>query len=173
MKTHKIVIRIMVFINLFISGYFLLLYNARIENSRLAGDLIRNNMPVPDNTVVEFLQWDGMNILIILIAVLALISAICLLVKKNWGRTTSIILGGIFLPLGVYSFIENFTFTFEKDPSFWDRVVDYFSYMGASLNYIDLGCIAYGLFAIIYFTRKGLKQYIKTQSAIIKLGRPS
>jgi hypothetical protein len=162
MKTHKIVIRIMVFFNFFISAFFLLLYNARIENSKLAGDLIRSDIPLPEiNPVVEFLQWQGMNILIIFIAVLALVSAICLLVKKNWGRIISIVLGVILLPLGIYSFIENFMFTFEKDPSFWERVVEYFSYMGASLNYIDLGCIAYGLFTIIYFSRKVVITFTK------------
>jgi hypothetical protein len=164
MKTHKLIIRFLAFWDIFIFGFFLVLYYARIKNSRLAGDLIMNNMPLTEiNPVRHFLDWEGFNALLILIAAVALLSGICLLVKKNWGRVLSIILGTLLLLFGIYLFVINLMSTYGRDPSFVERIIDYFRYMGASLAYIDLGCIIYGIFVIIYFTRKNVKGYITSE----------
>jgi hypothetical protein len=141
------------------------LYNARLENIRLAGDLIFDYSEIEEVVSLgESICWHAINASLILIAVVAIASVIFLVVKKTWGRVSSIILGAILLALGIYFFINYFWFTFELNPSFIERLIDYFSFMGASLNYIDLVCIFYGTFAIIYFTRRNVREYLKLQS---------
>ncbi len=168
MNKHKIIIRLLVFWHVFISAFSLLLFFVRIENGEFIGDNIKYYEEYYDIviniTVRDYLEWYGFNVYLILIAIVALTSGMCLLVKKRWGRILGIILGVILIPFGVYLFIFNFMATVDLNPSFIDRIISYFQTMGASLNYIDLTSIFYGIFAIIYFTRKNVKSYINLSS---------
>lgn len=165
MKRHRLIIRFLIIWHVFISVFVSLGYYARLENRKLGGDLLGDYSDIiKANPIREYIDWYGFNAYLILIIVVAIVSGICLIVNKTWGRVSSIILGAILLPFGTILFIDNFTFTIVPNPSFIERVFDYFRSMGASLSYIDLICIFYGIFAIIYFSRKNVRSYIELQS---------
>jgi hypothetical protein len=157
MKKHRVFIRYLVFWHIFISAFALILYGGRLTNARYEGVELKNYS--------DYLYWYGINGYLVLIAVVAVTSAILLVIKKPWGRISSIMLGSILLPFGLFLFYSNLYVFLEDYGSFFFKL--YHFYFGASVGYIDLVCIGYGIFAIIYFTRKKIKIYL-TQTSTVK-----
>ncbi len=149
MNNRKLVTGLFSLWHIFISIFAVLLYLLRCANT--------SHVVMPKNDFTDYHSWYGVNGYLILIAVVAFLSGILLGVKKTWGSVLSIILGTFMVPLGLYLAVNNLVFTSIQNQSFMERLVDYFRYMGASLSYIDLVCIFYGIFAMVYFTRNRAK----------------
>jgi hypothetical protein len=157
MKKQRVFIRFLALWHIFVSAFVLILYSVRLNNARFEGVDLKDYR--------DYLYWYGSNGYLILIAVVAVISAVLLVVKKPWGRISSIILGSILLPFGLFLFYSNLDVFLENyDGSFFFKL--YHLYFGASVGYIDLVCIGYGIFAIIYFTRKKVKSYLTQLSSL-------
>jgi hypothetical protein len=159
MKKHKYFIRFLVFWHVFLSGFALLLIAVRIQNGRFINDYLHYQEP-HDISISTFLEGYFFNPYLVLIMTLSLISGVCLLVKKTWGRLLSITLGVVLIPFGIFLFIENFTLD-PNSTTFWERIINYFQYIGAFMGYIELVSIFYGIFVIIYFTRKNVISFIR------------
>jgi len=153
-------IRILAGWHLVIAGFAVLLYATRIQNQKLAGDILIGNERQLFDIYFKWydkIDWFGKSLIVI--AILGALSSLFLIIKKKWGRIASIVLGALLLLFGIILFVGNFGFTLNPSPSFIERIVDYFRYMGASLAYIDLVCILYGIFIIVYFTRENVQIY--------------
>jgi hypothetical protein len=153
MTKHKVFIWFLVFWDVFMSVFALTLYYVRFSNIRYEGVELKDYN--------DYLYWYGINGFLILIAVVAFLSALLLVIKKPWGRISSIILGFILIPSGIFLLYSNFD-VFLGDGSFFFKL--YHLYFGASAGFIDLVCIGYGIFAYIYFTRKNVKSYLTQPS---------
>jgi hypothetical protein len=165
MKRHKYFIRFLVFWHIFISAFYLLLFFVRLENYEgVTVSFNGEQLIITSIALSQKIEWYSFNGYMLIIVAFALISGICLLVKKTWGRVLSIVLGAILIPFGIYLFINNFTFTLTRNPTFLEKIEEYFLTIGASASYIELAAIFYGIFAIIYFMRKNVKKYITLQS---------
>ena len=155
MRRHKITIRFLVFWHIFIAAFALLLYVTRTNTRGSHGGEFIYSLKWYD-----YFDWYGINAYLILIAVVAFVSGICLIMKKQWGRVLSILLGGMVIPFGTYILIYNIMLVGYNSNSFFETLTNYFTYMGATLGYIDLICILYGIFSIVYFTRTNVKSYL-------------
>jgi len=159
MKKHKILLKIIVLLHLFITAVALLLIVASIN----ASIGMHWNWHRIMTKIIQEWPWSGGVIYLFVVAIVAFVSGICLLVKKRWGYILTLILASLLLILGSFLFYSNI----QDLPG--DSIIEYirwyFILMGASLSYIDLFCIVYGIFVIIYFTRKTARNYLTQPSS--------
>lgn len=148
MKYYKYINWSLIFCHLFIAMCACILCAVRLHNE------------FPLENFIDYLWFYGLISYLIIIAVSAFISGILLIVKRTWGRVSSIVLGCILLPFGIFLLIINFNDTAFYSQSFTERIIHYFKYFDALLYLIDWVCIFYGISMIIFFTRKNIKEYL-------------
>jgi hypothetical protein len=150
----------LVFWHIFMGAFALLLFVPRLNN-HIDPYVYFNGekLLIPLSEQIEWYLFTGYLLLVIVISI---VSGLCLLVKKNWGRVLSIALGVILIPFGIYLFHYNFFNTATQNPTLVERIEEYWITMGASLNYIELVALSYGIFVIVYFTRKNVITFTKT-----------
>jgi hypothetical protein len=155
MKKHKYIVRFLAFLHIFFGVVAFLLIVVRMQYGDFIRDYSRFILSLD-----SFIDGYILNPYLALIAVLSVVSGLLLIVKKTWGRIFSIIYGAILVPFGIFLFTSNFAL--DPNLTFIERVVHYFQFIGAFVGYIDLVCISYGIFAIVYFTRKNVITFTRT-----------
>jgi len=88
------------------------------------------------------------------VALVALISIIILLVNKRWGHISNIIFGGALLLWGIFAIACTF---------YWSPWLNPIEYVVTMYDHTFLPLL-YGIFLIIFFTRKSVRDYIKRSS---------
>jgi hypothetical protein len=155
MNKHKIIVRILIICNIVFAAFVMLLNTARIHNLQFSGDILSEE---ERQFIARSVTWvdnqDWISKYLIIIAITALISSILLIVKKTWGRVSSIVLGSLLLSIGLILMYSNFDVFTQGYGSFFFKLWDL--YFGARIGYIDLICIGYGIITIVYFSSKGL-----------------
>jgi hypothetical protein len=162
MKKHKYIIRFLVFLHLFFGVIAYFLIYIRMQYGGFIKNYLRFQEAQGGDNISIHTYIDGyiLNPYLALIVALSILSSLFLIVKKTWGRAFSIVYGAILIPFGVFLFINNFGL--DPNLTFFERFLHYFQYIGAFVGYVDLVCIFYGIFAIVYFTRKNVITFTKT-----------